>query len=555
MEESHPIPGDFQQMLDSEIAQRRVIESQINFGEVMSQLPAYNFSLAKIKQIYDSAVSQRLDVFEVSNLEKDLETISARQMETIEHLNEREMNIDVKLEQVKSTKKNLMSKIARKKQEILEIDKRKQLEKLAMRNRYSLSLNRRKIVLPILTNQDMVFNVRKLSESTDARRKEIELLKSARNTRYKPTATKEKLLTDLHEREREKVRIIEDSSIKTVAANNCSTAIQLLQDLRKQGHPPHEAYDQLLQGFLNHKNTSLDTSVEYDDPNLEMETEMKLNYLEKFNEQFDEAKYFEAAIQAAHSPNGFLRTYEIMQKFIQIPHIPADHKQPIQMYCEALFDSVPAFGSLPQDMSILYADVMLKQGCLDLLTQTISLNSLSPSNELGFLLYSYRSVYSICVSLADRIFRGVQNRFMVAGCLFESKRPIELINYIIREFRDDDFINFLCYEPNIEKALLLLEPHGNHGPVIDLPNLLLLYLRNEFAILSVQLFFAYFDKSDPFSFGNLILHDVNADIGIWEEITGSLYASGLTDLAERIFVSILSRYIIYKANELHQNVL
>ena len=40
-----------------------------------------------------------------------------------------------------------------------------------------------------------------------------------------------------------------------------------------------------------------------------------LEYIEKFNELFEEGKYEEAAIHAANSPKCILRTMETLQKF------------------------------------------------------------------------------------------------------------------------------------------------------------------------------------------------------------------------------------------------
>lgn len=57
------------------------------------------------------------------------------------------------------------------------------------------------------------------------------------------------------------------------------------------------------------------TSFEDDDPNKEKEAEMMLEYIEKFNELFEDGKYEEAAIHAANSPKGILRTSATLAKF------------------------------------------------------------------------------------------------------------------------------------------------------------------------------------------------------------------------------------------------
>ncbi len=53
-----------------------------------------------------------------------------------------------------------------------------------------------------------------------------------------------------------------------------------------------------------------------DDPAKEKEAEIMLEYIEKFTELMQDEKYEEAALHAANSPKGILRTAETMQKFM-----------------------------------------------------------------------------------------------------------------------------------------------------------------------------------------------------------------------------------------------
>ena len=56
-------------------------------------------------------------------------------------------------------------------------------------------------------------------------------------------------------------------------------------------------------------------TFEEDDPAKEKEAEIMLEYIEKFTELMEDEKYEEAAVHAANSPKGILRTVETMQKF------------------------------------------------------------------------------------------------------------------------------------------------------------------------------------------------------------------------------------------------
>ena len=57
------------------------------------------------------------------------------------------------------------------------------------------------------------------------------------------------------------------------------------------------------------------TTFEEDDPTREKEAEMMLEYIEKFNELIEDKKYEEAAVHAANSPKGILRTPETLNRF------------------------------------------------------------------------------------------------------------------------------------------------------------------------------------------------------------------------------------------------
>jgi len=53
-----------------------------------------------------------------------------------------------------------------------------------------------------------------------------------------------------------------------------------------------------------------------DDPTKEREEEMVLEYIDKFNELFEDGDFATAAIHAANSPRGVLRTLETLRKCV-----------------------------------------------------------------------------------------------------------------------------------------------------------------------------------------------------------------------------------------------
>lgn len=57
------------------------------------------------------------------------------------------------------------------------------------------------------------------------------------------------------------------------------------------------------------------TTLDDDEPDKEQESEMMLDYIEKFNELFEDGLYEEAAVHASNSPKGILRTQATLAKF------------------------------------------------------------------------------------------------------------------------------------------------------------------------------------------------------------------------------------------------
>ena len=51
-----------------------------------------------------------------------------------------------------------------------------------------------------------------------------------------------------------------------------------------------------------------------DDPGVEKEAELMLEYIEKFHELFNDGQYEKAAVHAANSPKGVLRNMETLKR-------------------------------------------------------------------------------------------------------------------------------------------------------------------------------------------------------------------------------------------------
>ena len=172
------------------------------------------------------------------------------------------------------------------------------------------------------------------------------------------------------------------------------------------------------QTFILRENPVSSGHIEDDDPTKEKEAEMILEYIEKFNELFEDGKYEEAAIHAANSPKGILRTMETMSRFKCERHFlfavyniscvakfrlgvlylllgvalwcyyntlksvlncvsgvgaNRDGRSPWLAFCDAIMSSVLALGVKPSDtMSLECVSCVLSENRLDLLSHWIA---------------------------------------------------------------------------------------------------------------------------------------------------------------------------------------
>jgi hypothetical protein len=89
----------------------------------------------------------------------------------------------------------------------------------------------------------------------------------------------------------------------------------ILTELAAESQNQSEGMGEKREGSGFGEGPSTTSTFEDDDPNKEKEAEMMLEYIEKFNELFEDGKYEDAAIHAANSPKGILRTSATLAKF------------------------------------------------------------------------------------------------------------------------------------------------------------------------------------------------------------------------------------------------
>jgi len=216
---------------------------------------------------------------------------------------------------------------------------------------------------------------------------------------------------------------------------------------------------------VGHEPTSLtardvsNTQLEDDDPTKEKEAEMILEYIEKFNELFEDGRYEEAAIHAANSPKGILRTMETMSRFKCVsPN--RDGRSPWLAFCDAIMSSVLALGVKPSDtMSLECVLCVLKENRLDLLSHWVAQDRLTVTEKLGDMIADHcKGKNRTYLDMAETIFRNCYAHYKVVNVMVRQGLNQRALDYAKdKDFTTSDYIDLLTKYPSYQLGYAVCE--------------------------------------------------------------------------------------------------
>lgn len=196
----------------------------------------------------------------------------------------------------------------------------------------------------------------------------------------------------------------------------------------------------------------------------EREQEEMVEYMETFEQLFNQGNYEEAAIVAATSPQDILRTTATFQRFKEQRSSPGE-KSPLLLYCEAVIENAasPDQKGLSAAESSEAVERALEEGRYELVVQWISRNNLKYSDGLGDTIVSFCRCGVKCdcgrYSLAEVVYRETKAHSKVLCCLYKQGRPLMAVYYArnVAKFRKLKFMDILREYPSFEHAMLLLQ--------------------------------------------------------------------------------------------------
>lgn len=166
--------------------------------------------------------------------------------------------------------------------------------------------------------------------------------------------------------------------------------------------------------------------AEDDDPTKDREAEFILEYIGNFFEVYEAGKVEDAALLAAHSPKGVLRTMETLQKFKEYD---AAHSGSCVLlaYWEALLPTVATGCIKPSKWeTIECVKCILEKGRKDLLAHWMAQDQLTLSEEMGRLITDACRCPESCkcglIGLAEVVFRNVGASKEILACLLRQGR-------------------------------------------------------------------------------------------------------------------------------------
>ncbi|BFZ11554.1 hypothetical protein BsWGS_14593 [Bradybaena similaris] len=175
------------------------------------------------------------------------------------------------------------------------------------------------------------------------------------------------------------------------------------------------------------------TTLEEDDPEMQQEAEMMLEYIEKFNELFEDGLFEEAAVHAANSPKGILRTQATLAKFRDVK-IHSKGRSPLLAFCDVLMSSVKAAGSKPKEaLSRDCVEASLKENHPDLVFHWLAQDRLTISYQLGKMIADHCSCgipcSCGCQAMAESVFRQLKADYEVILTMLKQGKVHSALHY------------------------------------------------------------------------------------------------------------------------------
>ncbi|XP_046338249.1 clathrin heavy chain linker domain-containing protein 1-like [Haliotis rufescens] len=430
--------------IHSDDEEQRYIVYKGVFNKVIEHVVAYKPLLTDIKKEYEDTIGairkgQREAVF----LQEKLKAM-ASEPSTIRNYKKRADELEERISIVQKDNGRLEAELSQLKAACMEREKKEEKKEIPKPH---LKKDRRQIPgLTLDESTDLKVLYRKL-EKLERQMKELNI---CYKTRYVSKTHKQELKEGLDNKVAHRDHLLWQSQVYREKRMRLKIALEAAEAYNRV-KPPHQTVgDAVMLAFAQFQSsrakepvsteggdglnrevtpsnvTVTTTTFEEDDPNKEKEAEIMLEYIEKFNELFEDGKFEEAAVHAANSPKGILRTRATLVKFREVKgKFPG--RTPLLSFCDALMSSVKEAGSRPNEaLSLDCVLCALNENKLDLLYHWLAQDRLTLSLDVGHHMANHCSCTIPCKcgcqALAQSVFMRLQAHRDSVLCLLKQGR-------------------------------------------------------------------------------------------------------------------------------------
>ncbi|XP_019854389.1 PREDICTED: clathrin heavy chain linker domain-containing protein 1-like isoform X1 [Amphimedon queenslandica] len=457
-------------------------EWQRRFDQVIEELPAYGPTLAKIKKQYEAVIGFIIDSKRVRALVQLDREKRKKDKQSILNFKRRKAELEEKILKLSSENKRLKKEIDTTKDVNAARKKEKDRRASPYHKRFPISSADRRSLS--LTPSEAI-NIQFLEKELARLKLVLDEVQYNTEKRYVPKNQKDILQQQLINKEKEKEKIEHENKYL------CHLYLQLRESIKAarlyyssvQSSSSGQDHVVPLSKYaldLSRNITMVDVmntleELGEQDPEEEKEAEFILHCCQKFNELFDTEQFTEAALIAATSPKGVLRTIITLNKFKSLaPPVsptPSPSPSPLMTYCSALMDSAHIYPpvSTEEAMECLYAAVA--ESHINLIAKWISKDSLPLCKEMGSYLYKQCSCpgtncrCQFCM-LSLVIYKKLNCSFEESLCLAKLGKYSSMLKD--KQYNKNDIASLLSAVPSVDHALFLVAPPTGNRPSLHL---------------------------------------------------------------------------------------
>ncbi|XP_026211434.1 clathrin heavy chain linker domain-containing protein 1 isoform X2 [Anabas testudineus] len=258
------------------------------------------------------------------------------------------------------------------------------------------------------------------------------------------------------------------------------------------------------------------------------ESKFLTEYLHRFIELFDLAQYEEAALLAARSPRGVMRSINTMDMFKGVMGPPGS-VPPLLFFSQALLITAPAGDELSAPLSLQVVRCALQHGASQLLTHAVTQNKLTFSEELGDILTEHAqknpSVADVYLALATTIYEtcGLSKKTALSMC------------------RREDCLWILRHSWSLTLLQLLTKPQQGRAAMLS-PGVVCSHLLADpqQQELALQLLNSFISKGRE-NLEEVMLEDCRSSVDTWTNVASLCSELNQSDLSRAILSILLDQ--------------